>query len=46
MRIEGFGLTGDMQSAALVGRNCSVDWLSVPRFDSASCFARASRVPA
>src|SRR3954453_7452695 len=39
MRIEDYGLIGDLQAAALVGRDGGVGWLSLPRFDSASCFA-------
>jgi GH15 family glucan-1,4-alpha-glucosidase len=39
MLLEEYGLIGDLESAALVGRNGAIDWLCLPRFDSASCFA-------
>ena len=37
--LEDYAIVGDTHTAAVVGANGSVDWLCLPRFDSASCFA-------
>jgi GH15 family glucan-1,4-alpha-glucosidase len=38
-RIEDYGLIGDLQTVALVGRHGGIDWMCVPRFDSGAIFA-------